>query len=342
MSAHYGQAALAQRQALLAGLAEAEERLLVPLLSQPTTHLRVADLGCADGVNSFPVVAALRRRLVAVNASELSLVHVDLPSSDFNTLIGNLHEHPESYLQASPDGLALHPLLRPGSFYSAPLPEASVDFAFSTTALHYASAKAGPVTGHIDPLYARPCERPVWREQAERDCGLIMHGLARGLRPGGRAWLVVPSVLRDAEGNLAHWYRQAKRDLYEELVAATGRGVLDSRALDDFVIPTNERDMDEWKAWFAAHPDSWRLEYAAIRQLPNPYLTAWNEHRDNQRFAREYLASIKAWSERIVDSLIADRRQGQELFARLSERFAQGPTAYADDNVSIYLGLTRL
>jgi hypothetical protein len=170
-----------------------------------------------------------------------------------------------------------------------------------------------------------------------------MSGLAQGLRPGGKAWLVVPTVARGSRGEVAnHWYRKAKRDLYEELRRLVEEERLAAAALHDFVVPTNERGLDEWEAWFASHRAAWRLEFARVRELPNPYLMAWQEHRDDQRFGREYLSSIRAWGERIVDSLISHAEAREEVFTRLSRRFAERPTEYADDNLSLYLGVTRL
>jgi SAM-dependent methyltransferase len=343
MARGYGHAALAQRGALLAGLAEARARLLEPLLAAlppGTAQLCVADLGCADGINSLPVMAAVLEDLPET-VRDLCVFHLDLPTADFNSLSSNLHGHPESYLHSHP-AVRTRAMLVPGSFYDAPLPDASVDFAFATTAFHYASAKAAPVHGHIDPLYARQEQQVAWLELSRSDRERALLGVAQALRPGGKLWLVVPTCQREPGGSLGnHWYRALKSDLYEELEGLVRRGQVRRQALDDFALPIHDRELEEWLAYFKAHEHLWRLELSATRELENPYLESWREHRQASRFAQEYLASIRAWSERIVHTLVPGDAERHELFARLQARVKNDPERYARDNVSLYLGATR-
>src|SRR5690606_4383354 len=131
---------------ILAGLEQAKHSLMAPLGKSAQPNWAIADLGCADGVHSFPVLSAFLSAFEAL-PERVSVFHLDLPTSDFGVLLQNLYEHPESYVKSA--GLRAHPILVPGSFYEPLLLPKSIDFLFSTTALHYASRSAGPVTGHI-------------------------------------------------------------------------------------------------------------------------------------------------------------------------------------------------
>lgn len=69
----------------------------------------MADLGCADGVHSFPVLSAFLSAF-ETPPSRVGVFHVDLPTSDLPGLLKNLYEHPQSYVNVS--GGRAHPILR--------------------------------------------------------------------------------------------------------------------------------------------------------------------------------------------------------------------------------------
>lgn len=341
MDSHYAERALAQRRAMEAGLGEAELSLMRPLAKRSQETWALADLGCADGVHSFPVLSAFLSAF-EVPPDRVGVFHVDLPTSDFPALLRNLYEHPESYVKAS--GGRANPILVPGSFYQPLLLPESIDFLFSTTALHYASRSAGPLTGHIDPLYAQvPEEQRAWAEQSRQDRDLAMLCISRAVKPGGKLWLVVPASQRGEDQALSnHWYRAVKAELFEELQRLAQEGAVDHDLLNSFVLPIHDRDPQEWRTWFEDHARLWNLDFFTVRELPNPYYQSFLEHGDHQRFASEYLGSIEAWSRRIIENLVPDPEVRSALTHHLQQRFAQEPDNFAVDNVSLYLGATKL
>ena len=99
----------------------------------------------------------------------------------------------------------------------------------------------------------------------------------------------------------------------------------------------------QWQQWFDRNPEKFRLEFLEVVESQNPYLELYREnHRDPGQFADDYLGFFKAWGERIVSTLIADERQRDVLYHELHGVFRKDPGRFENDNVSVYVGATRL
>lgn len=105
-----------------------------------SSHLKIADLGCAVGDNTFStvntVVEVLRRKLAVINAGaepELEVFFSDLPSNDFNTLFRSLDEKvngsSRKYFAAGV----------PGSFYKRLFPKGELHVVVTMSALQWLS-----------------------------------------------------------------------------------------------------------------------------------------------------------------------------------------------------------
>ena len=104
----------------------------------------------------------------------VSVAHIDVPTADFKSLADNIYNHPGSYYHSLQHACEVQPSIVPGSFYSPYLAAQSADIVFSTTALHYASRKAGPIKGHIEPLYAQGEQKRAWEDLSQSDLDHIL------------------------------------------------------------------------------------------------------------------------------------------------------------------------
>lgn len=86
-----------------------------------------------------------------------------------------------------------------------------------------------------------------------------------------------------------------------------------------------------------------QLDFLYAEEQANPYLQRFrNEHQDSNRFADEYLLSVRAWSEQIIMKLLLDQEQRDVFFEGLRYQFVQAPDRFENDTFSVYVGATRL
>ena len=348
MRGDYSRYALTQYNAVNRGLDTAVEKLIKPAAARLSgSQFRMVDLGSADGVNGFPVIDAFANALrpsLSTPNPQLSVFHLDVPTADFKTLTDNIYSHPDSYHARLKDRFEVQPAILPGSFYAPYVEAQSAEVVFSTTALHYGSRSAGPITGHIEPLYARGDQKSKWNQLSREDLDSILQQAHRALKPGGVFWAVAPAHTTDDQGQIAnHWNKEVWNVMIELLENMNRNGELDSKSWEEFVIPVHQRHIDEWQDWFDRHPEKFKLEFLEVVESQNPYLDFYlHEHRDPNRFADDYLGFFRAWGERIAGTLIPEEQQREAFYAKLHQAFKSDPERFANDNVSVYAGATRL
>ena len=83
--------------------------------------------------------------------------------------------------------------------------------------------------------------------------------------------------------------------------------------------------------------------------MPCPYAKNFGDHGDPARFAREYIPTLRSWSESTFMTGLSFRRpteERQEIIDRFydtyQERVAQAPAGHAMDYVHIYLICSKL
>ena len=351
MRGDYSQNALSQDKAIAHGLEKAATQLVAPLARDiaDANKLHIVDLGAADGVNSFSIVTRFAKEIsnsVQEEGCDILVSHLDLPEADLNALVQNIWHHPASYHQQLQKAgrLRLSSAILPSSYYKSYLPPDTADIIFGTVSLHYASRIAAPVSGHVDPLYAQGQDRAAWQKQSVDDLDTIMRHAASALRSGGKFWAVAPAHTRGPKGRIGnHWYRELWLTIIDELADLQREGLLEMEAVENCIIPAHQRGLDEWRSWFAGNTDLFRLDYLEVVEQENPYLSRYREtHHDASRFADDYLASVRAWSEPLFKSLITDTDTRARFFSGLHDAFRQSPDRYAKDAVNVYVGATRI
>ena len=346
----YSEHALSQHIATIYGIDKAIARLIEPLeISQEKDScIHMVDLGAADGVNSFPVIARFANALEAkTNQLNLQVSHIDLPSVDFYELCHNIFADDRSYINAlSAGNTRIHSAMVPGSYYRPFLPERSADILFSTTALHYASRHASILKRHVIPVRATAgAEKEAWEALSLIDLNTALTNIHGSLRSGGKFWAIVPAVRRDSLTGAAEnfWYREVLDIMSEQLLDLVDQGVLDTDTWNNFVVPAHHRSSSQWQQWFSDHESMFQLDYIDQQEHANPYLDRFkHRHRDPKQFADEYLASIRAWGEKIITQLLPDQQRRERFFAGLHRQFMQTPERFDNDSVSVYIGATRL
>jgi hypothetical protein len=188
-------------------------------------------------------------------------------------------------------------------------------------------------------------EQQAWENLSRHDLHGVLSNIHSCLKPGGIFWAVVPTHTRDmTTGEIKnYWYREVLQIMCEQLRLLVAEGVVSEESWNEFVLPVHQRHLDEWQNWFAEHDTMFRVEYLYTEDQFNPYLQRFrDEHQDPDRFADEYLASVRAWGERIIKQLLPDQELRNAFFEGLRSQFVQSPERFENDSVSVYIGATRL
>ena len=332
--------------------------LAVPMLTDAVARMglkdagpafRAADLGCADGGTSIhmwrQVLADVRAR---VPHRPIEIVYTDLPRNDFSQLFKTVHGQTdlETYYGAIPD---VYPMASATSFHQAIFAAESVNLMFSATATHYISKAPCNISNHVHMVGATGDERRRWDDIGRIEWERLLHLRAREMVKGGR--LVFLNFGIDAQGRyLGHTGGVSMFDTFDRLwrgMATDGR-ITEAeyvatnfpqvyRTADQFTDPLRDAASPVYRAGL-------RLELVEERHLVCPYARAFAEHKDAARFAREYIPTLRSWSEPTFAAGLSQARPAEQRAAILDEYFgryerlvAAEPKGHGMDYIHVHL-----
>jgi len=333
---YYSKVTVSAREAIDAGtpwVLEAVDRLPLDDDGRP---VRVADFGCADGGTSVAfwrrVLLALRRR---VADRPIEIFYTDLPQNDFNQLFRMLHGQTDidSYYGHIP---GIYPFASATSFHQAILPPASLHLGFSAHASHYVSRVPCPISGHVHMVGATGGERAAYEETGRLEWERLLVLRARELVPGGRLCLLSFGI--DEDGHyVGHtggvsvfdtlntlWRRLADEGVITEAEYRRTNFPQVFRTREQFTAALLDEESEVWAAGL-------RLESMERRIQACPFARSFAEHRDPDRFAREYVPTLRSWSEPTFANGLASDRSPQERLAVLDEFYGRYRQVVAQD-----------
>lgn len=192
----------------------------------PKGPVRVVEYGSVNG-RAFPLLSALLGTLAEALAflphpdpspppafeeqqTDLIVLHIDAPGTDFRPLMSALETAPASYL--SPSFQDAYPSAKPFPYFTTrtfgqPVcPRASVDLGISLMDLHWSHPAAAfpPPNPTSSPDLTSPASTstlpPLDPEDPERELSLFLLARAQELRPGGT--LILAYIARDERTSL--------------------------------------------------------------------------------------------------------------------------------------------
>ena len=310
---------------------------------------RCADLGCADGGTS---VEMWRQALFHQRAREpdrpIEIIYADLPRNDFSQLFRMLHGQTDTKSYYG-EIAGVFPFASGTSFHQAIFPPGSLDLAFSATASHYISKTPCNIANHIHMVGANGPERHAFEQSGRTEWERMLELRARELVTGGR--LVFLNFGIDNRGRwLGHTGGVSMFDtfnlLWSEMAA---EGAIEQSEYENTNFPQVYRTVDEFTAPLRqtdslAYRAGLRLETVDTQHLVCPFATAFAQHKDAQRFAREYIPTLRSWSEpTFASGLAAIRPAGQraqildEFYGRYQRLVAASPNGHGMDYIHIRL-----
>ena len=314
----------------------------MPLSERPFV---LADLGAADGGTSLDLVAAVADH---VDPRELAVIYTDQPRNDYNALFRIVHG-----LTALPSPLAdrerLRVLASATSFYRQVLPTGSLDLAFSATAMQWLSAKPVDLPDAVHSVRATGSEHAAFAAQARSDWEAILSHRAAELVPGGRFVSITFGI--DEQGRfLGNTGGVSMHDTFHALwVELADEGVITRAEQLRMTLPQYYRTVEEFTGPLedpagGPYRAGLRLEDVATAVVPCPFATAFAEHRDAARFAREYVPTLRSWTEGTFAAALDATRQVVErtaimdaYYGRYEQRVRDAPAGHGMSYVHVHL-----
>lgn len=316
--------------------------------------ITVADMGCADGGTSIDMICAVVSALRARSPGRpIQLVYTDLPRNDFSQVFQNAHglTDLDSPLRDIP---GLYIFASGTSFHRSIFPPDTLHLGFSATASHYISERPGPISGHVHMVGAGGDERAAYEAQGARDWEAILTRRTEELVPGGRLALFNFGI--DEEGRyLGNTGGVSMFDTFNEIWADfAAQGLITRqeyrdtnfaqcyRTVSQFCAPLKDESSQVFQAGL-------RLEHVETRVVRCPYERDFANHGDADRFAREYIPTLRSWSEHtFATGLSADRSIDERAsildryFDAYEDRVRQKPEGHGMDYVHIYLVCAKI
>jgi len=252
----------------------------------------IADYGSSEGRNSLApmavAVSSLRERVGPER--EISVVHTDLPGSDFSALFETLDTDPDSYLRFDSATFAS---AVGRSFYQQILPSGSVTLGWSSWAVQWLSRTPAPILDQLQVAYSQdPLTRAAYTRQAAEDWRTLLAHRGRELRPGGR--LVVLTMAVSDDGDFG--YRSVLEAMYGSLIGLVDEGYVDSEEARRMAIPTVGRSHADLIAPFAENGcfAELSIEHADVFLGEDRIWKEFERDRDANAFGARWAAFSRA------------------------------------------------
>ncbi len=319
-------------------------------LADDGTLFRVTDMGAADGGTSVDLWRRVLSHVrAAVPSRPIEIIYTDLPRNDFSQVFQMIHglTDARSYYDEIDN---LYVYASGTSFHLPIVPPETLSLGFSATASHYVSTTPCNITDHVHMVGASGEERRAFELQGAKDWQIMLLCRTRELVPGGALCLFNFGI--DEDGRyLGRTGGVSMFDTFNELWAGLADdGIITRQEYLNTNFPQHYRTVEEFTAPLkdensAVYKAGLRLEHVETRVVRCPFEQDFTEnHRDAERFAAEYLPTLRSWSEAtFLGGLSADRPVEERthiadtFYGRYQQRVAKAPEGHAMDYVHCYL-----
>nr|QRX38987.1 gibberellic acid methyltransferase [Ginkgo biloba] len=312
------------------------------------TSLRIADLGCATGINTLStvdlVVENLKKRYARESLSqpEFEAFFSDLPSNDFNSLFRSLPRlmssrpginemrKPASSL-VSESRRSYYAAGVPGSFYERLFPTGKLHMAISLSALHWMSQIPEAVLDKNSPAWnkgrawidgARKEVVEAYAKQSEEDLKAFLRCRAEEMVSGGILFLLMAgrphsghpeNQLGHADSRAKHPFTNSMDQAWDDLVT---EGLIDEETRDAFNIPAYMRSKDEIRVAFNQCKafEIKSIEFLKVmehtREKQEEYL------RDPISYGKTKANLVRATLRPLIEAHLGSSQLSEEMFKR--------------------------
>jgi len=304
---------------------------------------RIADFGCATGINTLLVVDTIVQTVQttcssrSIEVPEFQAYFVDLPSNDFNSLLRSLPPHEQLADRAhkkdeNERGFTEPPATRSyfaavvsGSFYKKLFPPKSLHFCHSSNSLHWLSQVPDSVVDRNSPAWnggavyiSRDEVGAAYLSQFRKDFSAFLAARAGEMVSGGYMFIClagrnsVDIKEQSGIGHISHYMEAA----FEELI---NEGMIEKEKMDSFNLPIFCPNVEELESIVKMEKSFEIVE--SVKLFSGLPLHPFSEVRkgDEEIFGRMVTNSYRAAFENLVRAQLGSDVLTNEFFLRIEK-----------------------
>lgn len=346
---YYSKATTGAKDVIDGGTPMILEALASMEIADVSAPFTMADSGCADGGTSVNMVGTVLREVRRRAPSRpIQMIYTDLPRNDFSQVFRNIHGETdvETYIA---DIENLYVFASATSFHKPMFPPGTLNLGFSATASHYISEKPCTIENHVHMVGAEGAERDAYVEQGRVDWESMLTNRASDLAVGGKLALFNFGI--DEEGRyLGSTGSVSMFDTFSEIWAEfRDNGTITAEEYRNTNFPQSYRTVEQFTAPFLSEDNpvyraGLRVEHVETRVVECPYEVDFRDHGDAAKFAREYIPTLRSWSETTFAAGLSEVRTAEECqdildryFDTYEARVRENPAGHSMDYVHCYL-----
>ena len=323
-------------------------------MGKPAERFMLADMGCADAGTSLEMIGNAIAEIQTLNPkSQITVVYADQPANDFNALVDIVHGRTQfdSWLGRMEGAFSL---FSGTSFYLQAVPDGTIDFIFSATAMHWLSTKPSDISDHVHMVGAHGDELTAFSEQASKDWETILLCRAKELKVGGK--MVLVNFCRDPQGyylgntggvnmfdNFANNWREFLR-----------QGKITEAEFLAMTLPQYYNTVEEFSQPMelkhgAVYQAGLRLDSIETRVVRCPFAEQFKLDGDVEKFADGLIPTIRSWNQSIFRAGLDDDRNDDEKNTLIEDYYntyrrqvIENPSGHGMDYVHAYMTLSKV
>jgi len=281
------------------------------------------------------------------------VVYADQPRNDYNSLFQLVHglTRIPTYLEEIED---VHVLASASSFYRPIVPAGTLELGFSATAMHWLSRKPRDLTNHVQAVGAAGAELAAFAEQGRHDWETILLRRASEMAPGAR--LVLVNFCKDEAGRyLGNTGGVNMFDTFNTLWRRfVAEGQISSEEYTGMTFPQYYKTVEEFTEPLTSPASpvygvGLRLEHCETRVVDCPFATEFRQHGNAEQFAREYIPTLRSWTESTFLGALSERRTLEKRRGIIDNYYhayetlvRESPAGHAMDFVHVYMIIAKV
>lgn len=219
--------------------------------------------------------------------------------------------------------------------------------------MHWLRQKPVDISNHVHMVGASGKELAEFSKQAQQDWSAILLHRARELKPGGK--LVFANFCRDENGqylgatdgvNMFDMFNKIWQQFVDDgtISAEEYQGMTLPQyynTVEEFSAPFKQSDSEVFKAGL-------QLDSIETAQVVCPFAEDFKTHADAQRFADEYLPTIRSWNESTFLAGLSAKRDAKERLEILESYYdsykskvVENPDQHRMDYVHAYMTISK-
>ena len=322
-----------------------------------STPFVIADIGTADGGTSIPlmhdIIAMIRRDRNHSN-TPIQICYEDQADNDWNSLLNNIQNRNDNKIGIDPASYFLNGSfnnifvsLCGSSFYEQCFVADSLDFVFSSTAMHWLSSIPCSMSDVLHSAMSEDDEKRKYAEQAALDWNVILKHRSNELKDYGQ--MVIINFCIDSNGQyLGNTFMDGRDTVnVHELFRNLWKSIVDEEEFVNTNFVNHYRTLDE----LANFDTNIRLKLTDLEShcVECPFfrdlMDETNDDEQSNRigYAAKYVPTLRTWSNSTFMSGLNHKRnviEKQEmvdnLFTEYSRHVERAPHQHRMDYIHGY------